>query len=146
MPAQTAKVCGLLPIPQLEAASGSSASAPKGNDAPSISICGVTFGDVRQTAAITRMPPSPTDKSLGVEQRLALLQRADGAEKQKFESRSFGDTGCFRIEQDMGDKPLPSITCFADRGLPGTGPRQRRPQGRELRGGARSAPGGGRAA
>jgi hypothetical protein len=114
--APSAKICSLLPVAELETLFGAKGTTPKGTDAPTMSLCAANFPGVRRAAAINSMPPSPTDKTVTAQQRIDMLKQGAVKEGEKFESEVSGEVGCFRIEQDIGDKPLPLTTCFQTTG------------------------------
>ncbi len=101
-----AKVCGYLPIPELEAHFGAKATVVRGNDSASMSMCAVHLPDVRHVATVISNPPAP---AMTIEQRLAVVKRFVS------ESKNLGSVGCFSEQLDMGDK-VPSTTCFLDGG------------------------------
>ena len=108
--AAAAKVCGLMPIADLEAHFGAKAGPPRGVDSPSVSICGVNVPDVRHHAGLTSQRPGPV--AISTSQRLAAMKSL--LDKQGSKTKNFGSVACFTGHEDIGGKNLPFTTCFTD--------------------------------
>lgn len=106
-----AKACGLMPTADLEAHFGAKASAIRGSDTPSVSMCSVDLPDRRHGADLMIRPPA--SGSLTVEQRLAAIRPAL-VDRNGSRTRTFGDVGCFTDQLEMTPK-LPTTACFLDR-------------------------------
>jgi hypothetical protein len=78
-----------------------------------MSLCSVAFPDVRHTVSVTVRPPEAGDRTMGVAQRLEMLREANITGNDQFESAIFGEVGCYRVEENLGqDELLPVATCF----------------------------------
>jgi hypothetical protein len=117
-PGPGAKVCGLLPIPELETLYHAKAGALAGTDASSLSTCTVTIAG--QAVKVASARPGTAGLPATIEAGLAAsaAMTASGKSGITQESKDYGDVGCRRttMTQDLDKKPLPkpmhSTSCF----------------------------------
>ena len=107
----TAKVCGYLPIADLEALFGAKVSALRGNDGTTMSMCAARFPDPNLTANVVGNPPSTV---VTLEQRIAAVKPM--LEKRGSQITSDGKVACFTDYIEMGGKKLPTASCFRQDG------------------------------
>lgn len=94
---QNPKVCGLLPIPELEAHFGGKATKPRGSDGQALSQCTVTINGrlVKIQSAPPGTPGLPTTVQQGLKAIDAIATDAKlGGKSVPTESRDFGSVGC----------------------------------------------------
>ncbi|MFN8060931.1 MAG: hypothetical protein U0Q12_17370 [Vicinamibacterales bacterium] len=111
------KVCGLLPLADIERHFGGKAAAMTGSDNPSISTCVVSVEghEVRLTKAPTGTPGYPATVDAGIQ---LAYKNASGPGGRSLDTSSFGSIGCFRMvsSRDATGKNLPKpvyeTTCF----------------------------------
>lgn len=118
IPGPGAKVCGLLPIPEIEALYHAKASPPSGTDASALSTCTVTISGQAVKVASARPGTAglPTSIEAGLAESAAMTANNKSGITQT--SKDYGDVGCRRttMTQDLDRKPLPkpvhSTSCF----------------------------------
>jgi hypothetical protein len=106
----TAKVCGYLPISELEAHFGSKAAAFRGDDGRpgQMATCSVDLPDRSHGVSILSDNPKPGGPS--VKEHLAAVKEWGG------ETKKFGSVGCYRDPIAVGDEKMPPTTCFLEGG------------------------------
>ncbi|HUL75331.1 MAG TPA: hypothetical protein VLT86_19620 [Vicinamibacterales bacterium] len=112
-----AKVCGLLPIADIEALYGTKADAPRGTDNTALSTCSVTIAN--QIVTIRSSAPGTSGAPVSVQAGLAAQQaQPPGRGMTRAEARDYGDVGCLHSTMTEGPdrKPLPkpihATSCF----------------------------------
>jgi hypothetical protein len=106
-----AKACRLLSVPELEAHFGGKSISVKGSDTSTFSMCSVRINDMRHEASLNIRPPSPAGQAVTIQQRLDIVANSMKRDK-PLETKVFGSVGCFKSDSELGDKPLPTTTCF----------------------------------
>ena len=101
-----AKVCGYLPIAELEAHFGAKAAAFRGDDGRpgQMATCSVDLPDRFHGASIISDNPKPGGSS--VEEHLATVKVLG------VETKNFGSVGCYQDPIEVGDKKIHPTTCF----------------------------------
>ncbi len=109
----SAKACALLPLVELQELFGSDPTPLRGSGDGAMSLCSVAFPDIRHTASITVRPPQPSDKTMGVAQRVQMLRNSLTTASNRFDTEISGDVGCYRVEQNVDNEDLlPVATCL----------------------------------
>ena len=119
---QTPKVCGLLPVSELEAHFGGKASRPRGSDGQTLSECTLTIKGhlVKIQSGQPGTPGLPTTVQQGLKaiDRIATDSKL-GGKSPSTQSKDFGSIGCGTqtFEGLQGTKStLYSTTCFRVQG------------------------------
>lgn len=113
--AKTSKACRLLPLADIEAVYKAKPEAPwRASDTP-ISECTLTVGDYGVSIQ-TSPPPFVSRPGMTIAQVLNAIKRLGAIGEQKFETKDFGDVGCYRTSVTPPDA---QNVCFvlADGGL-----------------------------
>lgn len=133
-----AKVCGLLPVPAVEAHYGGKAGAARGVDGGALSICRVMVGEYE--VRLSSSPPGTPGIPTSIQQGFLGITMVGKGEANAFgtppETKDFGNVGCVRLKftKDLAGRALPKpnfvTTCFLIGGgylaltLPSADPKQ----------------------